>query len=127
MKRQRFTTQRSSLERNLGGNNCRRHACWLCPSYALIDPSDVGLESGRTQTRREYFLSSLDGGIPAANGLLFVQTPSLNLAVPTDHSDLGSAKLTLCARDGAAEPPWMGLRRVSVCYLVAVASLGAGI
>ncbi len=88
------------------------------PSYALVGPSDVGLESGRTQTRREYFLSSLDGGIPAAIGLLFVQTPFLSLAVPTPHSDLGSAELTLCARDGAAEPPWMGSRRVSVRHRV---------
>ena len=93
----------------------------LCPSYALTGPSDVGLESGRTQTRREYFLSSLDGGIPAANGLLFVQTLSLSLALPAQHSDLGGAKLTLCARDGAAELPWMGSRRVSVCFLVDVA------
>ena len=42
------------------------------------------------------------------------------------HPDLapqrqGSAKLTLRGRDGAAEPPWMGLRRVSVSHLAAVA------
>ena len=83
----------------------------------------LALGSGRTQTRREYFLSSLDDGIPAVNGLLFVQTPSLILAVPNDCSDLGSAKLTLCARDGAAEPPRMGSRRVSVRYLVDVAEI----
>ena len=38
---------------------------------------------------------------------------------------LGSAKLTLCARDGAAEPPRMGSRRVSVSCPVAVASRGS--
>ena len=88
-----------------------------------MGPSDVGLESGRTQTRREYLLSSLDGGIPAVNGLLFIQTPSICQAVPTHYSDLGSAKLTLCAMDGAVEPPWMGSRRVSVRHLVDVAEI----
>ncbi len=62
-------------------------------------------------------------GEPYANGLLFVQTPSICRAVPTHYSDLGSAKLTLCAMDGAAEPPWMGSRRVSVRHLVDVAAI----
>ena len=62
-------------------------------------------------------------GEPYANGLLFVQTPSICRAVPTHYSDLGSAKLTLCAMDGAAEPPWMGSRRVSVRHLVDVAEI----
>ena len=60
----------------------------------------------------------LNGGIPAANGLLFVQTPSLSLALPAQHSDLGGAKLTLRARDGVVAPPWTGSRRVSVHHLV---------
>ena len=69
-----------------------------------------------------FIIRGLDDGIPAVNGLLFIQTPSLKLAVPNDHSDLGSAKLTLCARDGAVEPPGMGSRRVSVRFLVDGAS-----
>ena len=56
--------------------------------------------------------------IPTGNDLLFVQTPFLLLAVPTPYGDLDRAKLTLCVRDGAAEPPCMGPRRVSVCHLV---------
>ncbi|MBP8773062.1 MAG: hypothetical protein KBH25_07270 [Aeromonadaceae bacterium] len=66
MKKQKFTTPQSSLERNLGGNNCRRHACWLCPSYALMDPSDDGQESERTQTRREYIpVASMAASLPS--------------------------------------------------------------
>lgn len=37
--------------------------------------SGMSVESVRSQTRREYILSRLDGGIPATHGLLFAQTP----------------------------------------------------